>query len=428
MSVRVYADSSSTENDLVIERSSQQLSSVDIARRAISMDDLGFSMPNGSENPSNQDIEDQMILENGLQDIPTLEIADKVYIYIGVGICASGSMTVVIICILIYLDYVKNVHTNSKTDLLESSNKNETYINRVKITGFYTITKNDKNETYYQFNTDGKLYFLETSQCDVLLVGGGGGVGWGGGGLGGGAGTGGGGGGGFGEGKLTFYSNESYAITVGKGGYSGHNELGTNGKDTTIIGKSIHEIAYGGGAGGYYNVIGQIGGSSGGNYGLNGFVIDPLTGHIFTFYNIFTKYAIKGDGQLTYYGNNGGYGLNNTIMNSGSGGGGAGSQGGSPNKDGSGGNGGDGYLWTSNNKYYGGGGGGGGCSNCIGGKGGYGSGGDGNNKNKGGTNPVPYTGGGGGGGSTIGSGFGTGGASGTVIVGNCKRVIIRRFH
>ena len=52
MSVRVYADSSSTENDLVIERSSQQLSSVDIARRAISMDDLGFSMPNGSENPS----------------------------------------------------------------------------------------------------------------------------------------------------------------------------------------------------------------------------------------------------------------------------------------------------------------------------------------------------------------------------------------
>ena len=26
-------------------------SSVDIARRAISMDDIGFSMPNGSENP-----------------------------------------------------------------------------------------------------------------------------------------------------------------------------------------------------------------------------------------------------------------------------------------------------------------------------------------------------------------------------------------
>ena len=363
-------------------------------------------------------------MENGTLEVSRPGSIDKMYIYIGFSICASGSITIIVICILIYINSNINVNINSNNDLLVLNNKNETYVNRIKIQGFYTIEKNDKNETYYQFKENGKIYFLETSQCDVLVVGGGGGVGWGGGGLGGGAGTGGGGGGGVGEGKLIFYSNESYAITVGKGGYSGHNELGTNGKDTTIIGKSIHEIAYGGGAGGYYNAIGQIGGSSGGNYGLNGFVIDPLTGHIFTFYNIFTKYALKGDGQLTYHGNNGGYGLDNTNMNSGSGGGGAGSQGGSPNKNGNGGNGGDGYLWTGNNKYYGGGGGGGGCSNCIGGKGGYGSGGDGNNKNIGGKNPVPYSGGGGGGGSTIGSGYGTSGAIGTVIIGNCKRVNI----
>ena len=410
MSVRVYAYSSSSENDVVSE------SGTEGANREFAL-------------RSSQQLNQERILENG----PTQEIADKVYIYIGVGICALGSMTVVIICILIYLDYVKNVHTNSKTDLLESSNKIETYINRVKITGFYTITKNDKNETYYQFNTDGKLYFLETSQCDVLVVGGGGGVGWGGGGLGGGAGTGGGGGGGVGEGKLTFYSNESYTITIGKGGYSGHNQLGTSGKDTTIIGKDVKEIAVGGGAGGYYIILGYIGGSSGGNYGLNGFVIDPLTCHIFNFNNIQTNYVLRGYGRLTYHGSKGGNGLNNTNMNSGSGGGGAGGPGGSPNKDGSGGNGGDGYLWKVNNKYYGGGGGGGGgCSNCIGGKGGYGSGGDGNNKNIGGTNPVPYSGGGGGGGSTVGSGYGTSGASGTVIIGNCSRlsslIIIRRFH
>ena len=363
---------------------------------------------------------DEESMENGTS-IP--ERVDKVYIYIWFSVCVSGIITIVVICILIYLDSYKNLRTNTNNNLLVLSNKNETYINRIKITGFYTITKNYKNETYYQFKENGKLYFLETSQCDVLVVGGGGGVGWGGGGLGGGAGTGGGGGGGVGEGKLIFYVNESYTITVGKGGLYGHNELGTSGKDTTIIGKDVKEIAYGGGAGGYYSIIGQLGGSSGGNYGFNGILTDPRSGYIFTFNNMKTSYALLGNGQLTYHGNKGGYGINKSNMNSGSGGGGAGGQGGSPNKDGSGGNGGDGYLWKGNNQYYGGGGGGGGSSNCVGGKGGYGSGGDGNNKNIGGTNPVPYSGGGGGGGSTIGSGYGTSGASGTVIVGNCSRLI-----
>ena len=183
---------------------------------------------------------DEESLENNTLEIPRPEYVDKGYIYIGFGICLSGSITIIVICILIYLDYNKNLHTNTKNDLLILSNKNETYINRIKISGFYTITKNDKNKTYYQFKENAHIYFLETSQCDVLVVGGGGG--------------------------------------------------------------------------------------------------------------------------------------------------------------------------------------GGGYSNCIGGKGGYGSGGDGNNKNIGGTNPIPYSGGGGGGGSTIGPGYGTNGASGTVIIGNCTKI------
>ena len=245
--------------------------------------------------------------------------------------------------------------------------------------------------------------------CDVLVVGGGGGTASGGGGLGGGAGTGGGGGGAVGVGKLLFYGNESFGITVGKGGYSGHNTLGTNGEHTTLIGKGISEIAYGGGSGGYYISKGQIGGSSGGNYGFTGYLKDSYTNYIYDFSNIQPSYALRGDGLLTYYGNKGGYGLNNTVMNSGSGGGGAGGPGGSPNKNGGGGKGGEGYLWKVNNQYYGG-----------GGKGGYSGG---NNGGYIASNPIPYSGGGGDGGSTIGSGYGTGGASGTVIIGNCSKTM-----
>jgi len=347
---------------------------------------------------------------------------DKIYIYIGVSVFISGLITILVIFILIYTDYNKKILLNSDSNNLFDVSKN-TYINRTKISGFYTITTNSKNEIYYEFKKNSSsINFLDTVQCNVLIVAGGGGVGWGGGGLSGGAGTGGGGGGGVGEGILTFYKDEIYNIIVGKGGSSGHNKLGTNGQDTTIIGKEINEIAFGGGSGGYYNVIGQAGGSSGGNYGFTGLLMDPVSKYTFIFSNMIPNLALRGRGLLTYYGYKGGYGLNNTNINSGSGGGGAGSNGGSIHKNGSGGNGGDGFLWKINNKYYGGGGGGGGCSNCIGGKGGYGSGGDGSNYNIGATNPVPYSGGGGGGGSTAGSGFGTNRAGGIVIIGNCSLI------
>jgi len=346
--------------------------------------------------------------DESLVIIPNPSGIDKGYIYIGCAVFLSGSITIMVVCMLIFVNEQKNI-SNINNNILatgnNNNNNNETVINRVKISGFYTIYNNNKNETYYQFKKNGNIHFLDNVQCDVLIVGGGGGTAWGGGGLGGGAGTGGGGGGAVGVGKLLFYGNESYAITVGKGGLSGHNTLGTNGEHTTIVGKRISEIAYGGGAGGYYIIKGAIGGSSGGNYGFTGFLKDSYTDYIFDFSNIRPQYALRGQGVLTYYGNIGGYGLNNTNMNSGSGGGGAGGPGGSV-KNGQGGKGGEGYLWKVNNQYYG-----------SGGNGGY----------SGGSNtgsaayPIPYSGGGGAGGSTIGGGSGTGGASGTVIIGNCSK-------
>ena len=343
--------------------------------------------------------------DESLVIIPNSKGIDKVYMYIGCAMFSSGVITIIVICVLIFANEQKNISNIKNNNPFASGNTNnnnninETIVNRVKISGFYTISNNNKNETYYQFKKNGNIYFIDNMQCDVLVVGGGGGTAWGGGGLGGGAGTGGGGGGAVGEGKLLFYGNESYSITVGKGGLSGHNTLGTNGEHTTLIGKGISEIAYGGGAGGYYIVKGSIGGSSGGNYGFTGYLTDSYTGYTFNFANILPNYALRGNGLLTYHGNKGGYGLNNTNFNPGSGGGGAGGPGGST-KNGQRGKGGDGYLWKINNQYYGSGG------SC-------GSGGSGT------INPIPYSGGGGDGGFTIGVGSGTGGASGTVIIGNC---------
>ena len=347
---------------------------------------------------------------------------NKVFIFIGIATFLSGFIVVLVIFILIYTDYHKNISINSNIN--NNDVDNDTYYNGIKITGSHTITTNSKNITYYEFKANiSSIRFIDTVRCNVLIVGGGGGVGWGGGGLSGGAGTGGGGGGGVGEGRLTFYKDEIYHSVVGKGGSSGHNELGTNGKESTIQGKNINEIAFGGGAGGYYNVISKSGGSSGGNYGFTGLLTDTISKYTFAFNNVFPNMALRGNGVLTYYGYQGGYGSNNTKLNSGSGGGGGGGRGESIHQDGSGGNGGDGFLWKINNKYYGGGGGGGGCSNGVGGKGGYGSGGDGSNRDIGATNPVPYSGGGGGGGSTAGRGFGTKGAGGIIIIGNCSIVM-----
>ena len=366
-------------------------------------------------NSNNNDNDIESACGDSISEQNSVEIPDKVFIYLGVSLFVAGTITIVVIISLIYINYTKDIsersnnnNNNNNNNLLASGNNNinETIINRVKISGFYTISNNNKNETYYQFKKNGNIYFADYTECDVLVVGGGGGTAWGGGGLGGGAGTGGGGGGAVGEGKLLFYGNESYTIKVGKGGYAGHNTQGTNGEHTTIIGKGINEIAYGGGAGGYYIVKGQIGGSSGGNYGFTGYLTDSYTGYTFNFANILPNYALRGNGLLTYHGNKGGYGLNNTNFNPGSGGGGAGGPGGST-KNGLGGKGGEGYLWKVNNMSYGGGGKGG-----SGGSGGSGA-----------TNPIPYSGGGGDGGSTVGSGYGTGGASGTVIIGNCSKTM-----
>ena len=41
-------------------------------------------------------------------ELPSQKIIDKVYIFIGFGICASGSITIIVICILIYFDNYKN--------------------------------------------------------------------------------------------------------------------------------------------------------------------------------------------------------------------------------------------------------------------------------------------------------------------------------
>ena len=360
---------------------------------------------------------------------------NKVYVAIGVTTFFSGFIVIIVIFSLIYADYNKNaslnsINNNSNSNSNSNNVVNVTNSNPVKITGYHdTITNNNNNITFYEFKANtSSISFTETVQCDVLIVGGGGGVAWGGGGLSGGTGTGGGGGGGVGEGRLTFYKNEIYHIVVGKGGLAGHNDLGTNGKESTIQGKKIDEIAFGGGAGGYYNVIGRSGGSSGGNYGFTGLLRDPVIDYTFIFNNMLPNAALRGRGVLTYHGNQGGYGLNNTNLNSGSGGGGAGGKGESIYKDGSGGNGGDGYLWKKNNKYYGGGGGGGGCSKCNGGKGGLGSGGDGSSHGIGATNPVPFSGGGGGGGATAGSGFGTKGAGGSVIIGNCSIIMLSQGY
>ena len=361
-------------------------------------------------NSNNNDNDIESAGGDSISEQNSVEIPDKVYIYLGVSLFVAGTITIVVVISLFYVNFAKDISNNNTNNsnninsITPGNNNNETYINRVKISGFYTISNNNKNETYYQFKKNGNIHFIDNMLCDVLVVGGGGGTAWGGGGLGGGAGTGGGGGGAVGVGKLLFYGNESYSITVGKGGLSGHNTLGTNGEHSTIVGKRISEIAYGGGAGGYYIVKGEIGGSSGGNYGFTGLLKDSYSGYILDFSNIRPNNALRGQGILTYYGNKGGYGLNNTIMNSGSGGGGAGGPGGSI-KNGQIGKGGEGYLWKVNNQSYGSGGSGGSNS---GNNGGYIA-----------SNPIPYSGGGGDGGSTIGSGSGTGGASGTVIIGDC---------
>ena len=355
-----------------------------------------------------------------------------------------GIVSIIIITLIVFLT-VYNVdvpHPNStnvllpdtctsfpasspKATVLQTSalGSNSTFIYNTHISGFFTIEKTNTTKKMIKFKGDGCIQFTETVIGQVLLVGGGGGVGWGGGFLGIGPGTGGGGGGGIGVGKLTFFAGEIYTINVGIGGIVRNNNIGNSGGDTSIQGKGILEYAHGGGVGGYYFRSSHYGGSSGGNYGFTGYVTIPNIQYSTIYYNnTYPGKATRGNGTLTYHGYPGGNGLPPYVsgdepqFNSGSGGGGAGGPGYMSQKN-EGGKGGPGYKWEITQEYYGaGGGGGGGCTNCIGGIGGIGGGGSGGGNNVGGTVPVPNSGGGGGGGTTFGNGFGTSGASGTVII------------
>ena len=289
-------------------------------------------------------------------------------------VCIGIFELLCILCIILLLtipnDNSMNDNSNVNVNNVNTSNKinnnnsnlfipNMTVYNYIKMIGLYFIVKNHTytNYTLISFNGNGVIQFIKTTTCNVLIVGGGGGVGWGGGGLSGGSGTGGGGGGGVGEGTLIFIQDELYTITVGEGGRVGHNLRGGNGGDSMIVGKGVHETAFGGGYGGYYDYKQSVGGSSGGCYGFSGNI--TVQGQYLFFNNTQPGNAYRGDGSLTYHGNVGGHGIENNAWNPGCGGGGAGTPGGDTTPS-NGGNGGDGYQWVINREFYGGGGGGGG--------------------------------------------------------------------
>lgn len=225
----------------------------------------------------------------------------------------------------------------------------------------------------------------------------------------------GGGGGGCGIGELYYNSNTTYNITVGNGASRSYRSTLLSGSNSTIIGGSINETAYGGGNGVGSNGTNSSGGSSGGSSGATKSI----------------KPATKGTGQLTYYGNSGGFASSGTTDKNGfcggGGGGGAGGVGGDayPNNAGSGGNGGAGITWFVNNTMYGGGGGGGTSyySTEVSGYGGTAYGGAGkaayydfNYNIKNGYDALPNTGGGGGGGVGAESDYASAGGSGVVII------------
>ena len=345
-----------------------------------------------------------------------------VYAVILIVICISG-IVLILFSTVPYLTNLLNPVTNHNTNQTVVNHLyNTTVYNHSKISGFYSINQKNPNYSLVTFKGKGVIKFQQTIQCSVLIVGGGGGASWGGGGVSGGSGTGGGGGGGVGEGILTFLADEPYMITVGMGGGVGRNFISYRGGNSMIVGKNIHETAFGGGYGGYgmFDDNGDNnGGSSGGNYGYNGSILH------FHYLYVFTSgrsgKANRGEGTLTYHGNTGGiYILHiNNVHIGGGGGGGAGSMGTSTDSY-SGGSGGNGYFWTITQEYYGGGGGGGGGNNSghgdYGGLGGFGGGGNGGGSGINASPALPNSGGGGGGAMSAGSVFSTNGASGIVII------------
>jgi Concanavalin A-like lectin/glucanases superfamily len=258
----------------------------------------------------------------------------------------------------------------------------------------------------------------------LIVAGGGGGGGVNGSGGGGGdEGGGGGGGGGVGYGTLILNANSCYSVVVGAGGLGdttvSTSSSGQSGSNTSFIGGNFSEIAYGGGGGGTgngggTNRIGLNGGSGGGGNGwnTNGPGGNTISGGI---------------GTLTYYGNAGNTGFNQSFGGGGGGGGGAGGFGFS-NSTGSGGAGGAGVAFNIANgsfAYYGAGGGGGANYNSgtIGGAGGPGinapgNGGYGGNYHFSGNSGVGYGMGGGGaaGGALSTTYYGANGTNGVIII------------
>jgi hypothetical protein len=339
-------------------------------------------------------------------------VAMIVFIICGIMLALLGTLP-------FFINALNPANTNNHNQTMITHLYNNTVYNHSKVSGFYTINHKNPNYSLITFKGNGFIQFQQTMQCSVLIVGGGGGASWGGGGFSGGSGTGGGGGGGVGEGILTFLADEQYVITVGMGGGFGRNSIGYNGGNSMIVGKNIHEIAFGGGYGGYYIYDNNNGGSSGGNYGYNGSIL--IRHYLYILANGRSSKATRGEGTLTYYGNPGGMYISNTnnVHLGGGGGGGAGNIGISTDNY-SGGAGGIGYFWTITQEYYGGGGGGGGGNNSghgdHGGPGGFGGGGNGGGSGTNASPALPNSGGGGGGAMSSDSLFSTSGGSGIVII------------
>ena len=237
---------------------------------------------------------------------------------------------------------------------------------------------------YYNTQTEYTVNFPAESECDILIVGGGGS-----------GGTDDGGGGG--AGGVVFAKNVSipsgsYIVKVGKGGESVivDKEPGNNGFSSSFLGA----VALGGGGGGKgadppsTDPNGKNGGSGGGGgfdqpYRNNNFGTSIQSTDKTTYGNLYT-YTNDKINDFNIYGNNGGYGYQDTSGNAdamGGGGGGAGEVGFNGNSSGNEGKGGIGIDVSStfgsvgDNGYFGGGGGGGGDN--TGGSGGLGGGGSG---------------------------------------------------
>lgn len=269
------------------------------------------------------------------------------------------------------------------------------------------------------FNTltctaDQTINFNQNVYSKVLIVGGGGSGGttalvsyW--------EGGGGGGAGGLGDGTIIFKANTNYNIIIGNGGNQRKKNtfsFGQNGSNTSIIGDTINEIAYGGGGGALFR-HGNDGGCGGGGtaaYSIVGNGGDGLGGIS----------SSTGNASICWFGNMGGNFKGTAVRYGGMGGGGAGSKGtssftyGGNSPDGT--SGGLGYKWIYDDNYYAGGGGGGAnnrIADAIGGSGTHGGGsGEYTSLTTFNSNATPNTGGGGGGGN----GYNNSGDGGSGIV------------